>query len=50
MNRKTEAECRRWFLTPTEMGESNGQLAQTLQIKTTIGFAPLEVVILEMKF
>lgn len=43
MDKRTEAECRRWFLTPIEISESTNQLAQTLQIKTSTGFTPLEV-------
>ncbi|VDO25435.1 Uncharacterized protein BM_BM8741 [Brugia malayi] len=45
VNRRTEAECRRWFLTPVEIGESCKQLAQTLRIKTSTGFTPLETVL-----
>ncbi|VDK74832.1 unnamed protein product [Litomosoides sigmodontis] len=45
VDRRSEAECRRWFLEPTENGQSSSQLAQTLQIKTSNGFAPLETVL-----
>ncbi|EFO18429.1 hypothetical protein LOAG_10065 [Loa loa] len=45
VDKRTEAECRRWFLAPIEMGESNDQLAQTLRIKTSTGFTPLETVL-----
>uniref|UniRef100_A0A915PKY8 PIN domain-containing protein n=1 Tax=Setaria digitata TaxID=48799 RepID=A0A915PKY8_9BILA len=45
VNRRTEAECRRWFLTPMEMEESNDQLAQKLRIKTSKGFTPLETIL-----
>ncbi|VDN01203.1 unnamed protein product [Thelazia callipaeda] len=46
VNRKTEADCRRWFLSPTdESKESHNQLAQTLKIKTSKGFTPLETVL-----
>ncbi|KAL3989449.1 hypothetical protein ACH3XW_27720 [Acanthocheilonema viteae] len=45
VDKRSEAECRRWFLTPTEFKESTSQLAQTLQIKTSTGFTPLETVL-----
>ncbi|KAM3728814.1 Nicastrin [Dirofilaria immitis] len=45
VSKRTEAECRRWFLTPVEISESKDQLAQTLRIKTSTSFAPLETVL-----
>ncbi|VDK87114.1 unnamed protein product, partial [Onchocerca ochengi] len=45
VNRKTEAECRRWFLTPIEVKESKNQLAQILRIRTSTGFTPLETIL-----
>ncbi|CAG9531384.1 unnamed protein product [Cercopithifilaria johnstoni] len=45
VDKRSEAECRRWFLAPPEISESNNQLAQTLQIKTSVGFTPLETVL-----
>uniref|UniRef100_A0A0R3RSV3 MSP domain-containing protein n=1 Tax=Elaeophora elaphi TaxID=1147741 RepID=A0A0R3RSV3_9BILA len=45
VDRRSEAECRRWFLSPIEIDDSINRLAQTLQIKTSIGFTPLETVL-----